>query len=122
MNHKQKRNGAQRGAELPSWKKNCTPDDLAAVAQIVVSLVEPVRAGRSENVEIEGILERPGFMRHVGGDTENFAGAHDDLFAIDGELQSAAVRRVRRRVAAQRDRENSQADFAKDVQYAESHR
>jgi hypothetical protein len=70
-------------------KKDYTLDDLTAVAQIVVSLVEPVGAGRSEDVEIEGILERPGFMRHVRGDAKNFAGAHDDLLAINGKFQCA---------------------------------
>src|SRR5258708_29507979 len=70
-------------------KKDCTPQNLAAVTKIVVGFVEPVGAGRSEDVEIERVFERPGFVRHVGGDAKNFAGADDYLFAINGEFQCA---------------------------------
>ena len=28
-------------------------------------------------------------MRHVRGDAENFAGSHDNFFAVDGEFQRA---------------------------------
>src|SRR5712672_1605804 len=55
MNHKQKSNvRAGRGTfardHASTGKKDYTLEDLTAVTQIVVSLVEPVRAGRSEDV------------------------------------------------------------------------
>jgi hypothetical protein len=59
------------------------------VAKVVVGLVEPVFAGRGEDVEVEGILKSPGFVRHIRRDRENFAGAHHNLFPIDGEFQRA---------------------------------
>src|SRR5258707_50547 len=65
------------------------PRTLAAVTKIVVGLVDPVGAGRGEDVEIERVLKGPSFMRHVRGNAKNFAGADDDLLAIDGEFQCA---------------------------------
>ena len=60
---------------------------LATVAEIVVGLVEPVLAGRGEDVEIECIFKSPGFVGHVRRDAQNFAGANDDLLAVDGKFQ-----------------------------------
>src|SRR5437899_2882169 len=49
----------------------------------------PLLPRRIENVEVYGIFEGPGFVRHGRGDAQDFAGAHHDLFAVDGELQRA---------------------------------
>src|SRR5712692_6187010 len=62
---------------------------LAAVAQVVVGFVEPVFARRIENVEVHSVFEGPGFVGHVRGDTQDFAGANDDFFAVNGEFQRA---------------------------------
>jgi len=59
------------------------------VAEIGVGFVEPVFAGRGEDVEVESVLEGPCFVRHVGGDAENFAGADHDFLAVDGKFESA---------------------------------
>src|SRR6267378_3263783 len=66
----------------PSWT-------LTAVPQVVVRLVQPVFARGIEYVEVDGIFERPGFMRQVRWDAQHFAGVNDDLLAIDGEFQRA---------------------------------
>src|SRR5580704_17807243 len=60
-----------------------------AAAKIIVRLVEPVFARRIKDIEVERVFERPGFVRHVGGDAEHFPGAHDDLLSIDGKFQCA---------------------------------
>ena len=70
-------------------EKDSTLENLAAVTKVVVGLVDPVGAGRSEDIEIERVLEGPSFMRQVRGNAKNFAGVDDDLFAIDGEFQCA---------------------------------
>ena len=59
------------------------------MAEIVIGLAEPILARRSEDVEIESVLEGPGFVWHVGGNAENLAGAHDDFLAVDREFESA---------------------------------
>src|ERR1700674_564036 len=62
---------------------------LATVSQIVVGLVQPVFARGIEDVEVHGIFERPGLVRHVRRDAQHFAGANDDLLAIDRKFQRA---------------------------------
>jgi hypothetical protein len=52
----------------------------------LVGLVDPIGAGRIENIEVNRVFERLGFVRHVGGDAEHFAGVDDDFLAIDPEL------------------------------------
>src|SRR6267378_168168 len=62
---------------------------LATVSQIVVGLVQPVLARGIEDVEVHRIFESPGLVRHVRRYAQHFAGANDDLLAIDGKLQRA---------------------------------
>src|SRR6266480_5209 len=62
---------------------------LATMSQIVVGLVQPVFARGIEDVEVHGIFQSPGLVRHVRRDAQHFAGANDDLLAIDGKLQRA---------------------------------
>ena len=60
-----------------------------ALAQVSVGLINPVGAGRVEDVEIDGIRERLGPMWHVGRDGQDLAGIHHNLFAVDPEFQRA---------------------------------
>jgi hypothetical protein len=53
----------------------------------LVSLIDPIGARRIENVEIDRVFERLSFVRHVGGDAENFAGVDNDFLTVDPELQ-----------------------------------
>src|SRR5208283_5566141 len=57
--------------------------------QVGVGFIDPVGAGRVKNVEIDGIRERLGPVRHVGRNGQNFARIHHNLFAIDPEFQRA---------------------------------
>jgi hypothetical protein len=67
----------------------CEKVALPPVAKIVVGLVQPVFPRRVEDIEIDSVFERPGFVRHVRWDAEDFPGVHDDFFAVDRELQRA---------------------------------
>src|SRR5438445_13258558 len=71
---------------------------LATVAEIVVGLVEPVLARRSEDVEIERVFKSPGFVGHVRRDAQNFAGANDNLLGVDGKFQGAFEDVSKRRI------------------------
>src|ERR1700749_2259025 len=62
---------------------------LAAVAKVVVGLIQPIGPWRIEDVEIDGFFERPRFVRHVGRDAQNFAGANDDFLSVDRKFQRA---------------------------------
>ena len=55
--------------------------------QVLVGLVDPVGAGRMENVEIDGIFQGLSFVRHVWRDGQHFAGIHDKNLSVDPELQ-----------------------------------
>src|SRR5882762_2504479 len=77
----QLRAGLYVGAKAPTPKVT-----LTAVAEVVVGFVEPVFARRVEDVEVDGVFDCPGFVGHVRGDAQDFSGAHDDFFAIDGKL------------------------------------
>jgi hypothetical protein len=57
--------------------------------QIFVAPINPIGAGWREDVEINRVHERFGFVRHVGGNAEDFAGVNCDFFAVDPELQCA---------------------------------
>ena len=58
------------------------------MAEVVVGLIKPVFAGRVEDVEIDSVFEGPGFVRHVGRDTQDLPCADDDLLAVNGKLKS----------------------------------
>ena len=58
-------------------------------SQILVGSVDPVGARWRKDVEVDSVFEGFGFVRHVGGNAESFAGVYDDLFAVDPELESA---------------------------------
>jgi hypothetical protein len=55
--------------------------------EILVGLVDPIGARRIEYIEIDGVFERLGLVRHVRGNAEHFAGMDDDFFAVDPELE-----------------------------------
>jgi len=74
-----------RGQECPRY----TGSSTHVLAQICVGFIDPVGARRVKDVEIDGVHERLGPMRHVGRNGQNFARVHDDLFAIDPEFQRA---------------------------------
>src|SRR5690606_280417 len=60
--------------------------------QIRIVLVQPVLAGRREDVEAEGVFERFGFVWYVGRKVQHFACADDDFLAVftaDPEPQRA---------------------------------
>jgi hypothetical protein len=59
------------------------------LSQVLVCLVDPVRSRRSEDVEVDCIHHRFRFVRHVGGDSQDFAGIDHDDATVDPELQCA---------------------------------
>src|SRR5215467_3543449 len=81
-----KRNRRQRSVRLAYSKLRRRS---ATVAEVVVGLIKPVLAWRVEDVEIDSVFEGPGFVRHVGRDTQDLPCADDDLLAVDGKLKSA---------------------------------
>ena len=64
-------------------------DGLLRTPQILVAFIDPIGAGRGEDIEIDCVFNRLGLMGHVGRNAEHFAGMHDDLFSVDPEFQSA---------------------------------
>jgi len=58
-------------------------------AKIGVGLGEPVGARRIENVELDGVFEGPGFVRHIRRDAETIARGELDLAAVDAEFHAA---------------------------------
>lgn len=58
-------------------------------AKIIIGLVDPVGTGRVEDVEVHGVDQSLGFVRHVRRDGQNFTGVDHDLPAVDPELQGA---------------------------------
>ena len=60
-----------------------------ALAQVSVGLINPVGAGRVEDVEIDGIRERLGPMWHVGRNCQDLTRIHHNLLAVDPEFQRA---------------------------------
>jgi len=64
-------------------------DELFLSPEILVGLINPVGAGWTEYVEVDGVDDGLGFVRHVGRDAEYFAGVDHDLFAVDPELERA---------------------------------
>src|SRR5579871_6849566 len=56
-------------------------------AQILVVLVDPVFAGRVEYIEVDGIHEGLGLVRHVAGNGQDFARVHDNFLTINPELE-----------------------------------
>ena len=52
---------------------------LEALAKIAIGFVDPVLAGRGEEVEVDGVFEGFGGVGKISGDDEDFAGA-DDFF------------------------------------------
>jgi len=51
---------------------------------------DPVFAGRSEDVEVDGVFEGLGGVGHVGRDDEGFSGGDgDDASIVEGEAQGA---------------------------------
>ncbi len=72
-----------------TWRKEAWNGKLFLASQILVGLVDPIGAGRIEDVEVDGIFERLGFVRHVRGDAQNLAGVDHDFVAVDRKLQGA---------------------------------
>src|SRR5215831_11938959 len=63
--------------------------DLLPSPKILVGFVNPVSAGRGEDVQIHRILESYSFMRHVRRNAKYLARVDHNLFAIDIKLQRA---------------------------------
>lgn len=61
----------------------------ASLAQVRVGARHPVGAGRIEDIEVYRVFHRFGFVRHVGGDGQNFAGLDYDFFVVDPESERA---------------------------------
>src|SRR5882672_11116423 len=61
----------------------------ALLPQVGVGLFQPVLARRTEDVDIEGILQRVGLVGQVARQMQHLSRAHHDLFALvpDEELQ-----------------------------------
>jgi len=83
-----------RPASWRNRRRHLERDDLPtggrfSIAQVNISLVEPVLARRIEDIKVHGILHRLSLMWHVGRNTQDLTGAHKDLFAVDPELQRA---------------------------------
>ena len=66
--------------------KQDTQTPLPLFPQIAIRLINPICAGRSEDVNRHGIFERLGFVWHIRRDGEHFPCADNQLFAIDPEL------------------------------------
>lgn len=93
--------GFRKGLELqipstPSLRKRSygrvgmtNPMKLLLAAEVLVGFVDPVFARRIEDVEIDRVHQRFGFMRHVGRNGQDFARTHDDFFSVDPELERA---------------------------------
>ncbi len=64
------------------------PRSLAA-AQVFVGLLDPVFARRIEDIEIDGVFQGLGLVRHVARDEQDLAGFDNDDLAVDPEFQSA---------------------------------
>jgi hypothetical protein len=62
---------------------------LSAVTEVIVRLVQPIFTRRIEDVEINRVFLRPGFMGHVGWNAQHFTGLDDDFFAVDCKFQSS---------------------------------
>src|SRR4029077_19041082 len=60
---------------------------LSSAAQILVGLVNPVGTRWAEDVEVDGIRQRFGFMRHMRRDGQYLSAVHDDHFAVNPELE-----------------------------------
>src|ERR1051326_5682061 len=65
------------------------PQSAMLPMEVTVSMIEPVLANRTEDVELECVLERLGLMFHPRRDVQHFALAHRDFLARDDELQRA---------------------------------
>src|ERR1700690_1302090 len=61
----------------------------ASAAQVGVVLFEPVVADGAEDVEIEGVFQRHGAVRHVGGNSPPLPLTGPDLPAPDFEAERA---------------------------------
>src|SRR5689334_18550378 len=51
-------------------------------SQVGVALVEPVLSRRTEDVDVECILQRLRLVRHIGWDVQHLAGADDDFLLL----------------------------------------
>ena len=62
-------------------------------AEVGVVAIDPVLAGRVEDVEVDGVFERVRFVREIRWDAEDFAGANGDFLVsglgLEDELQRA---------------------------------
>ena len=48
---------------------------LPAMAEVIVGFVQPVFTRGIEDVEVHGVFQGPGFMRHIWRNAQDFAGA-----------------------------------------------
>jgi hypothetical protein len=60
---------------------------LSLSSQVLIGSIDPIGARRIENVEIHGVFERLGLVRHIRGNAENFSGVDHNLLAVNPKLQ-----------------------------------
>src|SRR5882762_278881 len=61
---------------------NVQPLCCALLPQVGVGLFQPVLARRTEDVDIEGILQRVGLVGQIARQMQHLSSAHHDLFAL----------------------------------------
>src|ERR1700731_3493567 len=67
---------------LTKWSRK-----LFRASQVLIGLIDPIGAGRIEDIEVDSIFDSLGFMRHVGGNAEDLARVNDDFLAVDPKFQ-----------------------------------
>src|ERR1017187_2713239 len=60
---------------------------MRSPAQVSVVFLKPVFADGAEDVEVQGVFESHGAVRHVGGNSQHLTLSHDDFAAADFELE-----------------------------------
>lgn len=71
-------------------------DALELVSEIVVGLVKPVLAGRTEDVNIKRVLQRDGLVGHMRWEVQHFTGRNNNsrLVLVANEEVEAALENV----------------------------
>jgi hypothetical protein len=71
----------------------------------LIRFVDPVRAGRRENVDVDRVFNGYCLMRHVGRNTQKLAGSDDNILAVDRKPEGTFlhVRNLLVNVAVHRD-------------------
>src|SRR5581483_5072486 len=59
--------------------------------QVFIGLIDPIGTGRREDIDINGVFERDGGVRHIWRDAEKFARSNRNLPAVDHEVKRAGL-------------------------------